>query len=816
MKKLILLLTVVMAGFSFCEHLTAQESILFRPDKYRAPYRDIDTSPVSDSERDGITPWFVIALNHNTVTTKMPGESTPYKTLGYGEGFYVTAERGNYIRIAKDDRPSDFMLSSRAVDYGWVNKDDMLLWNNALLNPETNISLKAMILNTTRALGREINYERIQAFMDPCRTTPAKYEARVFDLFYVFKYSDTENSILLGRRPYFSALQHVDSDEFGGIIGWVDLDRVLEWDHRVAIEPNFNDNAVNERFENNITTSIFSAYPGDNPKKWAVDFMRGNLGPEAEMVWNDDIYDESGSFERRPGYWRRFPVIGDSGQDIYKVMVMGELRGELGVIDEEDDMTVRQRLNELINRVRNINVVFVIDGTNSMGPFYESAINSVQRIVDIFEESGHESAAAKELRFGYVVYRDYLEGDRLVETRQLTSNSQVIVDLLRRVDARDYNDIYAHEAMYYGLRTALTQVFTNPQETNILIHIGDAGSHYRDDPSQVPQEEIVRLMAENYCYYIAYQAHHTRDHQAYTDFPRQIQEIMTNTSEQLYYKWRSQLGEDVISERPVLRDIDRNVSRIENGPPMVLIASSLGEEMDTKYLENEITLAIDEIDKWTDMVVEQAREMLERGGGISVIAGETEGMYASSFAPGVYNFLLRMDLDEELLKNYYSQNVQLVVEGYTSRNHSRLNRPLFTPVLLLQRLEFMSIILKVQALRISSHASGDRRDMLYDAWIELLRRHIGVKPEGYYDEISLEEAASMVFGVPMRTSMLQQIQLKDIHDRSIFPDTDLNRYLSRIDFVYRQLERIAHTQNYPYSFMSNDIPYYWIDIDYLP
>lgn len=817
MKRCNLLLALVFAGL-LCsvQSLVAQESILFRPLKYDNPYRNIDTDYVPISERDNVMPWFVVATRENTTTTATPGGYEVMNTLQYGHRYYVVDEHGAYIRVAKDDRRRDFNLSSRAVDLGWVHKNDMLLWNIALINPETNIALKAMILNTTRALGSDLDYRRIQAYKDPERTIPTKYEARVYEIFYVYRYAERENSMLLGRGPYFSE-RDIDSEGFyGNLIGWVDVDRVVEWDHRVAIEPNAQPDAVRERHQHNIRTKIFNAHQAGQEDKWAIEYLNGRLAADAEIAWDDDIYDSGGQFERKPGYWRRFPVIGDYGQEVYKVMVMGELRGELGVIAEEDDITVRQKLNELINQIRNINVVFVIDGTRSMGPFYESAINSVQRIVDIFEEVGQDEHSSKMLRFGYVVYRDYLERDRLVETRQLTTNAQMIIDQLRLIEARDIHDIYPHEAVYYGLKTALNQVFTDPHQTNILIHIGDAGNHYRDDPSQVPQSEIVRLLVENFCYYIAYQAHHTRNHVAYTDFPRQIREIMSQASGRLYDQWRMRLGEDIIGERPFLRDVDRNITRVENGPPMVLISSNRGEEMDIRYLENEITRAIEEIDRWTDLVLEQARVMLEGGGGINVVAGESEGMYASSFAPGVYNLLLRMDIDEDLLRNYYTQNVQLVVEGYTGRNHVNLNRPLFTPVLLLQRMEFMRILLNIQDLRTSSSESGDRRDLLYNSWIELLRRHIGVKPDAYYDEITLAEAASMVFGVPMRTSMLQQIQLKDIHDRSIFPDTDLNRYLRNIEFKSRQLERIANTQNYPYSFMSNDILYYWIDIDYLP
>ncbi len=814
MNKLDVYIPVIIISLFIAATSTyAQERIVFRPIKYDKPHRDIDIRPVGDSERDHVTPWFVVGVNDRVVTTHTPGGSQQKNRIRFGDYFFVTAEEGRYLRIARDTRRSDFTLSQHAEDYGWVHKDDVLMWDQALTNPETNIALKGMILNTLRTLdGSRTDYTSIRAFMDSDLTIPTDYEAKLFEIFYIYRYSQSGNAVLLGRRPFFSEMQLRGEGAQGGLIGWVDLGRVLEWDHRVAVEPNYDEMAVQERYSKNIRASVLGQPVMGLEDLCALNFMQGKLDHDCEVVWDDDIFCERGNFERKPGYWRRFPVIGDYGSEVYKLMVMGELRGQFGTIDQDIDLQVRQRLNELIERIRNVNIVFVIDGTNSMGPYYQSVINSVERIVRIFEQTAD---ASKELRFGYVVYRDYLEGNRLTEQRQLTSNAGLIMNALRNVDARDYHDIHAHEAVYYGLRKAISEVFTDPDETNILIHIGDAGNHYRDDPTQVPQQEIVDLLTEYKCFYIAYQAHHKSNHQAYRDFPRQVREIMSKASNQLYDEWLSLLGQGLIESRPTLHT-ENSISRIRDGSPMLLMATDYGNEIDIEVLTNEITQAITEIDHYTDRVVEHARDMLERGRGLQLITSEADNRYTSSFAPGVYNILVRMGIDESNLRHYYTENVQFVFEGYATRNHAALNRPLFSPVLLLDANEFITILHKVNQLRRGTSTSGDRREMLYDTWVELLRRHIGIQPEGYFDEISIEEAAMMVFGVPMRSSMLRQIQLRDIHDPSVFSDVDLRRYILQISQKADQLDRIANMRDYPYSFISNDIKYYWINVNKLP
>lgn len=811
MKKQYFWSFIFLLGFSVCLNslVSGQQRIMMRPAKYDSPHRNVDWRPVGQGQSSSV-PWFVVVAANNVFTTTAPGGSQRFKSVDFGEIYWVVEEEGNYLRIAKDERPQDMNLSSRAENYGWVGKEHLLLWQRALQNPESKISLKGMILNTTRALSRNVSpSSRIQAYKDPDMRIPANFDSKIYEIFYVYKYSPSGRSVLLGRNPFFSARQQQIDEVSGNIVGWFDLDRVLEWDHRVAIEPNWQPDAMNERKNSNVIATVFNPTPGGNPDRCAKDFASGRTLSNCDVAWNHDILDD---FKRKNGYYRRFPVMGDFGVDVYKISVMGELRSQTGVISEGVDVNVRQSLNQLIERIRNINVVFVIDGTSSMGPYYQSVINSVQRIVQLFEAGGEQH---KELKFGYVVYRDNAERNRLVETQQLTANAGQVVNRLRRVNAGDELDADKHEAVYFGLKTAMTQVFSNPDETNILIHIGDAGSHYRDDPSQVPQREIVDLMADNQVYYIAFQAHHMEEHQAYIDFPHQIRAIMAAASLKMYDNWVERLGQSITPEKPVLREVRTNVHRIENGSPMVVLSAGRGNQMDVKTLEDEITTAIGEINDYIDKVVERTRQVIERGEGIQVVAGQSEGIYASSFAPGFYNMLVRIGLDESVIRGYYDQNAQLVSEGYAPRFHPQLNKPAFVPVLLLEATEFHGIVSRVRRLRQATQA-GDQREQLYSAWIELLKGHVGVRPDSYFQEITLENAASIVFGVPMRSGLLQQIKLKDIHDPAVFPNTVLGRYLAQIDFKSRELDRIANTQNYEYSFKSNDILYYWIDVDILP
>ncbi len=787
---------------------------MLRPSKYEAPHKDLDIRPDEPGVPEGWGPWYVVVINDGAQTTKTPGGSQPHSELGFGEHFWVIEEDGLFLRIVRDPRPTDTRFSPEAEEMGWISKHDLLMWDVALEKPETGIGLKGFIVNAERSQQRQtdIDFTLVGAYKDPELTRPADYEARVFELLHIYQYSSERDAVLLGRRPYFNVGRLRTEGTYGGLVGWVDRSRILEWDHRVAIEPNFDARAVNERMQQNIRASVMSM-SADQDKKWACaeDF---NLGREitqgCELLWDTDIYEDDGSFARPGGQWMRFPVIGDYDEEILKVMVMGKMAGSFGVIDDHVSQEVRTQLNGLTDKYRNVNIVFVLEGTSRMQPF-QQVTNSIDNIVNTMER---EVADKKTLRFGYVVYRDYLEGDRIFEYMPLTTKSREMMAEIRDVEASDYYDRYAHESMNYGLSKAFEKVFTDPDETNILIHVAGVGSHERDDPSYVPQEVIVDLMAEYGCFYIAYQSHHTQNHQAYRDFPIQVREIMKSASQAMFEEWALVGGHELFDEKPVLVTED-NISRIKNGIPMMLIEKPYGERFDPDLLTEEITRAISQIDQYNDTVIEVLMKMLEKGSSFEVAIGEMNEKNTGTFAPGVLNALGRMDVGHEDLKHFYGENVELTVTGYAPRYHHKINSPLFRPVVLLNAREFNSIYNQVSRLQKATKGSGEVRARLHDAWLEILRRHVGAGSE-IDDHISLEEASATVFGIPMRAGMFTQIMLKDIKDPSIFTDEDLRRYVQQIQRRANVLERILNERDYEYSFMSNDIKYYWIGIDKLP
>jgi len=128
----------------------------------------------------------------------------------------------------------------------------------------------------------------------------------------------------------------------------------------------------------------------------------------------------------------------------------------------------------------------------------------------------------------------------------------------------------------------------------------------------------------------------------------------------------------------------------------------------------------------------------------------------------------------------------------------------------------MKIVVSMRRLVDATLSISDKRSNLYAAWIELLNRHEGLDFSADLGEFTLEEAAQRLTGIPAKAGMLKDLKLKDIRDKSVFPDDMLRLYINQLNYTYSQLELISNTPSHEFSFRSNDILYYWLPIDKLP
>lgn len=782
---------------------------LDKPRKYVNPIETVTYSPSNETFR-GRT-WQVYGDRYSAQTFTTPGGGN-FRTTSFGETYVVVAEKGDFIRIAKDSLVSyRGKLSGSAIDYGWIHKRDILLWEEGLRSQKIgNLARKAMILNTVQSLRADAHQQRtdlevnaVKCYQDPELVVPATHPLNLFQIFFIFKESD--KAFLLGKGGFFGAANR------DNIVGWVEKSRVIAWDQRVALEPNWSPTAAADRQRQQQKARIFRDEPS------AQLYRDQGRNTDQTLAWDDDPFSQ-----RRIGDYRRFPILqGEINDGIAHVGVMGEINTQNYQISSKKYAELMRSLTQGKAQRRNIDIVFVLDATSSMDSYFPPVQQAIQEVVGtITQRDGEQNS----YRFGAVAYRDFLERRYQVEKTALSSDPNQVIGFLRQIledyENRNINDGDLPEAMNLGLMTALREVGLNQKHTNIVVLVGDVGNHSRDDASQVAQSQITPHLTRLGCNVIAFQTAN-RAHNAYEEFVAQNKYLIRKAAENHFFAHRDDAAAlNVNLQYPTWRPDPQmaNTLRLENGAITGCIMSAESNQtLDPQKLKTGIFRLIQDLRGFNNTLLQAVENVGMAGAGMAEVIQETPAStspYVSSFSAAMILFLKQQGFSIEELQAISDKSYQFFMPGFAVVKANGLEEPSFKSVLLVNRRELSELIRDMEQLNLVSTASALREEMI-NAWKELLRQHIGELSEREMGEMSLEEITQKVFGVPSRTPFMK-VKLRDLADEGKVDDSELNRFLEGINRKIPELNRIFNRNDYAYSFLSNDVAYYWIEQDLLP
>ena len=125
-------------------------------------------------------------------------------------------------------------------------------------------------------------------------------------------------------------------------------------------------------------------------------------------------------------------------------------------------------------------------------------------------------------------------------------------------------------------------------------------------------------------------------------------------------------------------------------------------------------------------------------------------------------------------------------------------------------------MLNVYATLLQADNVNTQRQLLQEAWVETLEKHLGKFSRTDLVNMTLEEINERVFGVPYSSPILKNVRLRDLTDPKIVDSKKYAYYLNSIKEKLDTLKRIFMQGDYKYAFWSNEVEYYWIDGDLLP
>ena len=233
--------------------------------------------------------------------------------------------------------------------------------------------------------------------------------AKKFKIYYILK--ESQNMVLLSSTDKLSGSSELLAG--GRVPGWMLKVNITNWDHRVCLEPNYGNTAVKNYGNSQIP--IFT----DNAT-YIQDFIRNGdyTTSKAHIIKYVDI-----EKNRQDPYVMRMPILStnSNNSDIKRIASIASMENKK---TERDIVAAKKQLVRLKNALNNVDVLFVVDATQSMRKYYKSIDKSIQNII----KNNKLSGANSRLRFGLAIYRDYADGDDVFENQPLTSDYELVLN----------------------------------------------------------------------------------------------------------------------------------------------------------------------------------------------------------------------------------------------------------------------------------------------------------------------------------------------------------------------------------------------------
>jgi len=244
---MVLRIIILFVTSLFCLEPTLSQDILKYRSKFVKPvcsgYCDEFLDQKSKSVRNSY--WSVVSDRDGNVSYEAPSvKSTEYRSLSFGEVFYVIEERNGWLKLSKGSRTSgkEPKVGADNIDYGWVPKRRLLLWNYPLFDQQLNTWRRALLVPSLGTYMDNDFSSDISVYNSPNDKSLSDLST-MQDFAYVMK---EENEYALLSKSY--EINDLDVDK--KLIGWVNKN-YLTYIGNLVLSINSNESALSERLKKN-------------------------------------------------------------------------------------------------------------------------------------------------------------------------------------------------------------------------------------------------------------------------------------------------------------------------------------------------------------------------------------------------------------------------------------------------------------------------------------------------------------------------------------------------------------------------------------
>lgn len=711
--------------------------------------------------------WIVYSDRDANKTYTTPGGDKRHSLLRFNEPLRIAKITGDYALVYKEPnkRATWPRISADAECKGWIHMDNLLLWDSCLAD-EKGIYYKALVCRNVDASGSEFG----KAYRNPVDKTSLYFMDGTMRFYFVMKRHSNGN-VLLATQHTMSG----DSDQV--LYAWLPETSYIPWNQRSCIEPTWDEEDVE--------------YLAAKKAKALVYDSQGNLASSASFKTNNKPYSEY-KYRMNPNVLR-FPILDGTTSTRYECSSFTSQ--DVGAVDP--DLERRKQLEKL----KRVNLAIVIDGTRSMNDYFMAVYKAIQEGCEYFDSAKYD------IKVGAVIYRDYADGSEgLCEIFPYTKpNDPSLLDFLStggNYGIKSSSKDKTHtEALFYGMNEALDKLKADPEESSLMLVIGDCGNALNDakGPSQ---SELEKKIVEQNVNVVAYQVRNI-DSEAWNLFNRQILQIVKNTLQMKY--------DDLVKGTRVKGKItaDGQVFYNDVQPDALYIGShkyaTRGSTISPEVL---VTLMKESLMTYSNLVQHHLDLIVSPEYMVTPMSGRTEEVAQAT------GFEVNAEWLRKRVKNAGGELIGF--RGWTDKKHPS-GIAYYKPILFITSEEFLELIQRLEPVyQVSRNATSDYRKPYIDAIKQLLKSFTPGLTDAQLEKMGIYNVTEMIQGLNEASeSMSSGRSLLEIGDERVVKAPEYRRIVTEFARKYENLLNLKHGR-YEYVREFNNVKYYWIPIEDLP
>ena len=712
--------------------------------------------------------------DNNTYTSSSGTEI--YKKLAFKEKVRIAkiSNNGRALVYREIYAQSKLEISKEAISLGWIELDHLLLWNSCPVN-EFKIYDKGVVVNNLDeyVAGGQNNFSP-KFYKSPQLMDSTGNEARRLEFYFIFK--EQSGALLIGKESQITGSRSEDAV----ILGWISSRKIARWNQRICLEPVFGPTNINLLRNIGVRPAVFFK------RDQAIEYKRSRSMTDAFFIpFLDSIRMQTNIF--------RYPVIPPvltqqqlQEDFIHNVVTIGNMSTSNRSIAED-----RKNFTDLKKKQANVNVMFVVDGTTSMGKFY-------QPIIDALVKSAKREDLTKRFQFGAAIYRDYVDKERAVEITKLNSDINPVIKFLKNAQVKSSPlDRDLPEALYNGISYTLENAGFDKDESNFIILVGDCGNHLKDIKGPT-LEKVVDKLVEKSINLIAFQANAGTD-PSYDFFVSQIKRMIKTTIKRV-------AGSD-IEFKNTRNGYYESVPVGDKNEPKIIVGGIAFNNNGSSLNTNTLQILIEKKIVDFDTQVKDWLTLLE-----TWINKPTTGVEYEAVKRWMKNIKGYTDAE---IRNI--QGEEFKVNGYTSSKiitakHDTIG--VFNYVVFISQAEYMNLIENLKGVMVADEKAPNRRELVQNALKKLALSNISVPLGEDIKKWQIDDIMKLISGTTSVSNSLKGRTIEDIIYKEKISDQDFARYLYKFKNTLDGLEAILN--NPDYYFESNALFYYWIPLNEMP